>query len=179
MSDLPFTLFPAAFTDVELEALKGLAWEQKQLTMYGKTFDLPRLTTMYGSAYRYSGVHHPARAMPQVLAGLRARVEEITGVAGFDSVLGNLYRGGQDSVGWHSDDDYNAVKPHVASLSFGATRRFRLRSKADKSITHTMELEHGSLLLMGERCQLDWMHCVPRTSKKVGERINLTFRCMS
>jgi alkylated DNA repair dioxygenase AlkB len=45
-------------------------------------------------------------------------------------VLLNLYRNGVDSMGWHSDDERElGERPVIASVSLGATRRFRLRHK--------------------------------------------------
>ena len=80
-------------------------------------------------------------------------------------------------MGWHADDDYEAG-PHtgVASLSLGATRRFRLRSRDADRRSIGMDLTHGSLLFMGPGTQAAWHHAVTRTARKVGVRINLTFR---
>jgi alkylated DNA repair dioxygenase AlkB len=173
-----FTYMPRALADLDLDAFEALDWAQEELTMYGKTFDLPRLTCMYGAAYTYSGVHHRARPMPGLLDAVRARVEAVSGLDGFNSVLGNLYRDGSHTVGWHSDDETTHTRPQIASVSLGATRRFRIRSKADKSLTWALELAHGDVLLMTGRSQLDYMHSVPRTTRKVGTRINFTFRSM-
>ena len=91
---------------------------------------MPRLIAMYGPVgYRYSGVVHPPRPLPPRLDAIRRRVEEVAGRA-FNSVLANLYRDGRDSVGWHRDSDYaHGGQPDIASVSFGATRRFDLRDR--------------------------------------------------
>src|SRR5262245_62304514 len=108
-----------------------LAWEEQLFTIFGRMMPMPRLIAMYGPVgYRYSGVVHPPRALPPVLEAIRGRVEEVSGLA-FNSVLANLYRDGRDSVGWHRDSDYaHGGQPDIASVSFGATRRFELRDRA-------------------------------------------------
>ncbi|MEC8422463.1 MAG: alpha-ketoglutarate-dependent dioxygenase AlkB [Myxococcota bacterium] len=152
-------------------------WEDHTFTIFGRTVPMPRRIAWYGDhAYGYSGVIHPARPLSPQLEWLRDAVAAATGHP-FNCVLLNLYRGGSDSMGWHADDDYEAG-PHtgVASLSLGATRRFRLRSRDADRRSIGMDLTHGSLLFMGPGTQAAWHHAVTRTARKVGVRINLTFR---
>lgn len=92
----------------------------------------------------------------------------------FNGVHCNLYKNGQDYIGYHSDDE-SSMAPWIASLSFGATRQFVLQNKETKEKMCYM-LESGSLLLMGPGCQQNWKHCVPKTKKVRSGRINLTFR---
>lgn len=95
----------------------------------------------------------------------------------FNSVLANLYRDGRDSNGWHADDEPElGDDPIVASLSFGASRRFLLRSREHPAQRYEWTLAHGSLLVMGRGVQSAYVHSVPKTSRPAGERINLTFR---
>jgi alkylated DNA repair dioxygenase AlkB len=154
-----------------------IAWQQETISLYGKTLPVPRLTAMYGKTYTYSGIQHPEQPLPQLLDDLRRQVETTTGYH-FNSVLCNLYRNGSDSVSWHSDDDYGTTNPTIASLSFGATRRFRLRTK-DRSDSMGLDLTHGSLLTMGGTAQRDFDHCITKTKRIVGPRINLTFRLIT
>ena len=172
-----FVHLPGLLAQLELEDLIAvLDLEVHHLTMYGKTFPVPRLLAMYGNAYTYSGIKHPARALPAPLEALRCSLGVQAGVS-FNSVLCNLYRGGDDSVSWHSDNDYaSGGQPVVASASFGATRRFRVRSFAKPRVTHNFDLAHGDVVIMGPEAQKLWQHCVPKTSKAVGPRLNLTFR---
>lgn len=169
--------------NVTLLALPGVEdpkdlidWQQRAVTVYGKTYPQPRLTRWYGPVpYTYSNLRWEADPLPGALVKLLAAVEAATG-ASFDCVLCNLYRSGSDCVGWHSDDEpLFGSDPVIASLSFGATRAFKMRSKTTKEV-ETYNLTHGSLLLMGRGVQSGWDHCLPRTSKQVGERVNLTFR---
>ena len=89
----------------------------------------------------------------------------------------NYYKSGNDSVSWHSDDEEELGEfPIIGSLSFGGLRRFRLRNKQNKKLTHTFDLGNGSLLIMKGATQKLWEHEVPKTKKKVSGRINLTFR---
>ena len=95
----------------------------------------------------------------------------------FNSVLLNRYRDGRDGMGWHADDEPELGRnPVIASVSFGATRRFRLRHRRDRVEPITLPLTDGSLLLMAGETQHRWVHAVPKTTVAVGERLNLTFR---
>lgn len=107
---------------------------------------------------------------------LRRRIET-TCETRFNSVLLNLYRDGQDSMGLHSDDEPElGPDPLIASLSLGAGRRFVLRHKTLTGKRHTLRLAHGSLLLMAGRTQHAWKHGLPKTKSVAEARINLTFR---
>lgn len=178
-----FTLQPeflptGSATDVLERLIADTPWEDHSFQIFGRTVPMPRRIAWYGPhTYRYSGVVHPRRPMPPLLAGLRDTVAAATGHP-FNVVLLNLYRDGADSMGWHADDDY----PHggwsgVASLSLGATRRLRLRPR-DSGIRQGVDLAHGSLLFMGPGTQQAWQHAVPKTRRACGPRLNLTFRHM-
>ena len=95
----------------------------------------------------------------------------------FKGVLCNLYRDGRDSMGWHCDDEPGlGLDPVLASVAFGARRRFVFRSKAEQLQKKEVFLGGGDVLVMGSGTQVNWLHAVPKTSKPVGPRINLTFR---
>ena len=157
----------------------GTPWRNDKITVFGKTYDQPRLTAWYGEegkSYSYSGiVMHPI-PFTKLLSEIKAKVESKTGER-FNSCLLNLYRDGQDSNGWHSDDEKELGKdPVIASLSLGQTRMFHLRHKKDKTLKHKIELKTGSLLLMRGTTQHFWQHQLPKTKRKIDPRINLTFR---
>ena len=169
--------FPANEAASLFDTLRREApWKQE----VGRGRPFPRLTAWYadeGLAYRYSGVVHPPRALTPRLDEIRATVEAASAVA-FNSVLANLYRDGRDSVGWHRDSDYeHGGQPMIASVSFGAVRRFQIRADRGRSRA-AVDLESGSLLLMEGEAVDRWWHCVPKTARSVGLRINLTFRHM-
>ena len=169
---------PAVAADHLRALIADLDWERQQFTIYGRTIPMPRLIAMYGPVgYRYSGVVHPPRALPARLDAIRARVEGLTGRR-YNSVLANLYRDGRDSVGWHRDSDYaHGGQPDIASVSFGATRRFELRD-ATHGGRVGIDLPSGSVLLMTGDAIARWWHRVAKTSHPVGPRVNLTFRHM-
>ncbi|WP_204102867.1 MULTISPECIES: alpha-ketoglutarate-dependent dioxygenase AlkB [Spirulina sp. CCY15215] len=156
-----------------------IKWKQDTIKIFGKKMFLPRLTAWYGDegqSYTYSGIEqHPDPWIPQ-LKSIKSKVEDISEV-NFNSVLLNLYRTGKDSVSWHSDDEPElGTNPIIASVSFGATRRFSLKHKISKDRKVHIDLESGSLLLMKGETQHCWQHQIPKTSKSVKPRINLTFR---
>lgn len=158
------------------DLISSLTWEQPSIKMFGKSIQIPRLTCWMGdSAYTYSGHTNTPIAMPEIISQIKTWLESYTG-ARFNSVLANYYRNGSDSVSWHSDDEPElGQEPTIASLSFGASRDFQIKHKATGE-RKTYRLEHGDLLVMSGRSQLDYLHCVPKTTKPVGARINLTFR---
>lgn len=95
----------------------------------------------------------------------------------FTTCLLNLYRNGQDSMGWHADDEPELGRdPVIASVSLGEERLFKLKHKQDKNQKFDITPAHGSLLVMRGRTQHFWKHQVPKTKKEKGQRINLTFR---
>ena len=171
--------FDAAESDAHVAALLAeLDWETQAFAIYGRTVPMPRLIAMYGPVgYRYSGVVHPPRALTPRLDAIRRRVESVARRP-FNSVLANLYRDGRDSVGWHRDSDYvHGGQPDIASVSFGATRRFELHDR-EHGKRAAIDLESGSVLLMSGDAIARWWHRIAKTARPVGPRINLTCRHM-
>lgn len=168
-----------AYADQAFEQLlETIDWRQEHAKLFGRQIPLPRLTAWYGErGYIYSGIHHePAPFTPALLA-LKALAERLAN-ARINSVLINLYRHGRDSMGWHSDNEPSlGDEPEIVSLSLGEARRFQLKHrKTDELIS--LNLPHGSFLIMRGRCQASWRHQLPKTTKAVGARINLTFRAI-
>ena len=158
--------------------LSSTDWRQDTITVYGKAHLTPRLSSWVGEPwmdYSYSNHTMTAASWSPLLLSIKAKIERVTGDS-FNSVLLNYYRDGKDSNGWHSDDEPELGKqPTIASLSLGASRDFHLRHKRDKSASHKMSLENGSLLMMRGRTQECWQHHIPKRAKADG-RLNLTFR---
>lgn len=154
-------------------------WRQEPIWMFGKQVMQPRLTALYGDSgkpYAYSGIQMEPTGWKSPLIAIRKAVEEHL-EATFTHVLLNLYRDGQDSMGWHRDNEASLGPcPLIASLSFGATRRFHVRNYQDKKEKQSILLTHGSLLVMAGQSQVYWEHQVPKSSKVREARINLTFR---
>ena len=139
----------------------------------------PRLTAWYGDAgiaYRYSGITMQPEPWTRMLNEIKTRLEKFSGFT-FNSVLLNLYRDGQDSMGWHRDDEKELGKnPAIGSVSFGDCRKFMIRHVQDRSLKNAINITNGSLLLMAGEMQHYWQHSIPKTAKPAGVRINLTFR---
>jgi alkylated DNA repair dioxygenase AlkB len=151
-------------------------WEARSIILFGREVPQPRLACWYGDlAYSYSGITLDPRPMTPTLLEIKQRCEQAAS-AQFNSVLVNLYRDGQDSMGLHADDEPElGVEPVIASVSFGGERNFRLRHRQSKELQQ-ISLASGSLLVMSGLSQECWMHDVPKTKKFVEPRINLTFR---
>lgn len=181
----PHFLTPAEAAALLTELTAAVPWRHEPIKLFGQEVLQPRLTAWYGDAgatYRYSGLQLEPLPWLPVLQELRQRVQAAAGVA-FNSVLLNLYRHGQDSMGWHADDEPElGPNPVIASLSLGATRRFRLRPRPGADFAHApvgLELSSGSLLLMRGETQHHWQHAVPKTTRPTAPRLNLTFRMVS
>lgn len=179
----PQFLCPAE-ADYLLSSLwESLKWRQQHITLYGKRVLQPRLVAWYGDPqahYGYSGIRLKPGAWTVELQQVREQVQKQCG-SPFNSVLANAYRNGADSMGWHSDDEKElGVEPVIASLSLGVERMFRVRRKDRKSSgvrsSWGIVLGHGSLFLMKGGFQDRYQHALPRSSKPLGLRINLTFR---
>ncbi|MDB5235602.1 MAG: hypothetical protein JWR44_2595 [Hymenobacter sp.] len=179
-------LFDAAFLAPDeanaflTQLTADVAWEQRTIRIFGQEISQPRLTAWYGdpdARYSYSGLSWQPRPWTPALQGLRQRVEAATD-ARFNSVLLNLYRDSRDSMGWHADDELElGSEPAIASISLGATRRFRLRPRAGLLASPlSLDLPGGSLLLMRGTTQRHWQHALPKTARPTGPRLNLTFR---
>ncbi len=154
-------------------------WQQDTIKVFGKTHLQPRLTAIYATnnlPYSYSNITMYPHEFTATLHEIKQKVEILVKHT-FTTCLLNLYRDGKDSNGWHSDDESSLGKnPTIASVSLGASRVFKFRDKKAKSSVSSIHLEHGSLLLMQGATQHNWQHQLPKTSKFVEPRINLTFR---
>ncbi len=187
MPDAEVYLVNNFFSPTESDALladltTNIAWEQKAIQFMGKQVMQPRLIAWYGDegkSYRYSGLTVHPLPWTATLLDMKARVEAAANVT-FNSVLLNLYRDGQDSVGWHSDDEPElGVNPVIASVSLGAARTFQFKHKQNPDLKQSVELTHGCLLLMHGTTQHFWKHQIPKTKKPLAARINLTFRVIN
>jgi alkylated DNA repair dioxygenase AlkB len=151
-----------------------ILWRQE--TVHGNP--LPRLNAWFaddGLRYGYSGLSHLGTGWLPGLAEIKRKVE-VASAAVFNSLLLNLYRHGQDSIGFHTDAEPElGENPVVATVSFGSERDFVLRHRKTRE-TRTYRGGHGSLLVMAGTSQHHWLHAIPKTEEAVGERISLTFR---
>lgn len=160
--------------------MNEINWRNDEAIIFGKHFVTKRMVAWYGDeAYAYTYSKRTREALPWTakLLELRNLVESLTN-SKFNSCLLNLYHDGNEGMSWHSDDEKTlAANSYIASLSFGAKRRFLFRHKKT-SEQISLNLEPGSLLLMKENTQKNWLHSLPKAAKVKKPRINLTFRTM-
>ena len=158
---------------------KTIPWQQDPITVFGKTYDQPRLTALHANntkPYSYSGITMYPNQMTTELTAIYERIRTVSSLE-FTSVLLNLYRDGKDSNGWHADNEKELGRsPSIASVSFGAQRFFHLKHRTIKEARLKVLLHSGSLLLMEGDTQEKWLHQIPKTTKPIQPRINLTFR---
>jgi alkylated DNA repair dioxygenase AlkB len=172
-------IFPIAEANHWQQILtQKIAWKNDELLMFGKKIITNRKVALYAdntTTYTYSKQTKQALAWTPELLQLKRIIETKTAQT-FNMCLLNLYHHGKESMGWHSDNESELqTNGSIASLSFGAERKFMFKHKESKKII-TLNLEHGSLLLMQGSIQQHWLHQLPPMAKVEAPRINLTFR---
>lgn len=162
------------------ELLHNIKWTNEKLTMFGREITINRKVAFYADSfieYTYSKKTKRGLAWTPLLQELKKFVSAHTD-CDYNACLLNLYHNGDEGMGWHSDDEKEIVpNSSIASLSFGAERKFALKHKADNEY-HSIVLEHGSLLEMSGILQKKWLHALTKSKKVKSPRINLTFRKM-
>lgn len=161
--------------------LHEIDWQHDQAKIFGKHIFTKRKVAWYGDRsfeYTYSGVQKTALPWTRTLLTLKNIIEEISNET-YNSCLLNLYHDGNEGMAWHSDAEKD-LKKHgaIASLSFGAERKFSFKHKESKLKIDVM-LENGSLLIMKGLTQVHWLHRLPPSKKITSARINLTFRTIT
>jgi alkylated DNA repair dioxygenase AlkB len=158
--------------------MQNILWENDEAVIFGKHIVTKRKAAWYGDSdylYTYSKTTKQALTWTKELSDLKQIVEELGGTR-FNSCLLNLYHNGNEGMGWHSDDEKSLDEnTAIASLSFGAERKFSFKHKQTKD-TVSLVLEHGSLLIMKDFTQRNWLHSLPKSKNITRPRINLTFR---
>jgi alkylated DNA repair dioxygenase AlkB len=161
--------------------MQNILWEKDEVIIFGKNITTKRKVAWYGDSvylYTYSNTTKRASAWTKDLFELKQIVEKYAETK-FNSCLLNLYHNGNEGMGWHSDDEKPLGKNNtIASLSFGAERKFSFKHKQTKQ-TVSLVLEHGSLLIMKGATQSNWLHSLPKSKNMTQPRINLTFRTIS
>jgi alkylated DNA repair dioxygenase AlkB len=165
--------------DIFVELLNNLPWQQDDIKVFGKTYKQPRLTALFANnkkTYSYSNITMSPHEFSKTIKRVKDKVEAFSGTE-FTACLANLYRDGNDSNGWHADNEKELGRnPIIASVSFGESRFFHLKHRKDKKLKKKLSLSSGSLLLMKGETQHHYVHQVAKTKRIIGPRINLTFR---
>lgn len=184
LPDAEIIYFPTFISEEDANSLfkdllENTPWQQDEIIVYGKKHLQPRLTALYGNKgkpYSYSNIVMHPHDWTLALKKIKYLIENVC-KTNFTTVLLNLYRNGNDGNGWHADNEKElGVNPIIASLSLGTERNFQLKHNLDSTQKKNIILENGSLLLMKGTTQHYWKHQIPKTTKDIGSRINLTFR---
>ncbi|MGJ8550853.1 alpha-ketoglutarate-dependent dioxygenase AlkB family protein [Winogradskyella wichelsiae] len=156
-------------------------WQHDDITIFGKTYKQPRLTALFSETnlpYSYSNITMHPNQFTETLLTIKNKIEYISD-NNFNTALINLYRDGNDSNGWHSDNEKElGLHPIIASVSFGQPRTFHFKHNNLKDQRYKLILKHGSVLIMKGEMQEHWKHQIAKTKKKIDERINVTFRTL-
>lgn len=172
--------FSKTESDTYFERLRTTTnWQEDDITIFGKTYKQPRLTALYSNtekSYSYSSMTMYPNIFSKDILDIKSKVESLSN-HNFNTVLLNFYRNGNDSNGWHADNEKELGKhPIIASVTFGEERPFHFKHRTLREQRHKLILKHGSLLIMKGQMQEHWLHQIAKTKKDIGERINLTFR---
>jgi len=155
-----------------------LPWIGGKIQLFGKGYEIPRRQVFFADeelSYSYSGKTLPKSSWDKHVTAIKTEIESNLDET-FNACLANLYRDGNDSNGWHSDNEKELGKnPVIASISLGETRKFHLKHN-ETNEKMSFDLSHGSLLIMGGALQHFWKHQVPKSKKVMEPRVNLTFR---
>ena len=174
-------LEPAEATYYLDRLLQQIEWRNDEAVIFGRHIITKRKVAWYGDSdynYAYSNIIRQALTWTEDLLVLKEVVERVTG-ATYNSCLLNLYHDGDEGMAWHSDDEKElAPQGAIASLSFGAERRFLLRHRISKEQVEVL-LAAGSLLVMRGATQSNWLHSLPKMKKVRTPRVNLTFRLIT
>lgn len=184
LPDSEIIYLPSLFDKKEADAIfeqliTDIPWQQDDIRVFGKVHPQPRLTALFGNegrSYSYSNIKMQPHPWNALLQKIKSQVESVSETK-FTTVLLNQYRDGKDSNGWHADNEKElGINPIIASVSFGSERVFQLKHNTIANLKQNILLEHGSLLVMKGTTQHFWKHQIPKTSKIIESRINLTFR---
>ena len=184
LPDAVFEFYPNFFHKEEADILfqkllSETSWQHDEISIFGKKMLQPRLTCLFGNEgkpYSYSGLTMQPQPWNSTIMYIKNEVEANCN-ENFTTVLANLYRNEKDSNGWHADNERELGRnPIIASVSFGEERKFQLKHVSDNNIKLSLNLNHGSLLLMKEGSQIHYKHQIPKASQPKNNRINLTFR---
>ncbi|MBB1371940.1 alpha-ketoglutarate-dependent dioxygenase AlkB [Pseudoalteromonas sp. SR45-4] len=157
---------------------QNLCWQQPNVTVYNKTGPIPRLQCFISEnniEYGYSHSKLIVEPWPDVLLAMRKRLERHLNQP-LNSLLVNYYRDGNDTMGWHSDDEAElGHQPTIVCISLGAERVLKLKHKASNKVTN-LKLRSGSCLIMSGNSQRDYQHAIAKQTTLAHPRISLTFR---
>ena len=184
---LPFdgtvNYFGQIFTDKQSQTLfqvlmNNIQWQQDEIMMFGKLIITKRKVAWYADKeldYTYSKKTKRAILFTPELLEIKTMVEQQCKET-FNSCLLNLYHNGEEGMGWHADAE-KELKPNgaIASVSFGAPRKFIFKHQENGNLVPLM-LDNGSLLVMKDQTQQNWLHQLPKSKRIKTPRINLTFR---
>jgi alkylated DNA repair dioxygenase AlkB len=162
------------------ELINKILWQKEVVMMFGKEITTKRKVAFYSNpniSYRYSQKTKNGIPWTPILLEIKSIIESYTKKQ-YNACLLNLYHNGNESMGWHADNEIEIIpNSSIASLSLGAVRKFSFKNRSSKQTTSLL-LENGSLLEMKGTLQQHWLHCLPKTTKVNTPRINLTFRQM-
>lgn len=173
------SIFDSNHSEVLLQKLLlEIPWKNDEAFIYGKHIITKRKVAWFGNekyAYKYSNASRLALPWTPLLIDIKQVVEQHTQIA-YNSCLLNLYHSGEEGMSWHTDDEKTMAKNgSIASLSFGAERKFAFKHKQTKE-SISIQLQTGSLLEMKDETQSHWLHALPKSTRVLQPRVNLTFR---
>ena len=152
--------------------------EYPTIKIFGKICHQRRCVGFFSDesiGYRYSNQISRSKSMTPALSELLEQINRIFG-AEYNGILVNKYNTGEDYISAHSDNEVNLDDSGVVAISYGATRKFRIRDKKTKKIVGDFPMVSYSMLQMGGKFQKEFTHEIPVEKKVKDARISFTFR---
>ena len=159
------------------EVAGSARWRNGRTYRYERWVDDVRRTASVSGARR-----HPALAEVELWLRRRYRVP-------LSGITLSEYRHAREGLGFHRDRGMIWVDDTVvALLTLGARRPFLMRRDPGRpeidpldALRDAIDLSPagGDLLVMGGRCQRDWLHAVPALDTPVASRISAQWRWTS
>lgn len=184
----PWTYYPKYFSNDLFQPLYEEIKDKVQeyiVKVYGKDYPSRRISCFFTDVktenvkskskyFSYGNLPSFNWTESDIIYNIKLNIEEKLQTH-FDYCLVHIYRNGDDMIAYHNDKE--ALDTDIASVSFGATRKFRMRNIGEtKGYTAEFQLESGDLFYMHNGCQRKYTHSVPQEKKVKLPRINLTFR---
>jgi len=160
-----------------INTIKDKLIENPEIMVFGKTCNQHRSIGFFSDTsigYYYSkqlAKSQPLNELKQLLDIINVLFDMV-----FDGILVNRYKDGEDYISAHSDDEKGLTDAGVIILSFGATRKFRIRDKNTKKIVLDVPLISGQIIQMSGNFQKEFTHEIPIEKRVKGERYSFTFR---
>jgi alkylated DNA repair dioxygenase AlkB len=161
-----------------VDEISGKLDEKPSIVLYGNIAYQHRNIGFFSDnsiGYQYSGQLAKSKKLTKSLSKLLDFVNKKL-KSDFNGILINEYPDGEHYIGKHSDDEKALSNVGIVSISYGASRKFRIRDKKTNAIVMDIPTSSDEILIMGGDFQKEFTHEIPIEKKIKEKRISFTFR---